>query len=123
MSGSMYRQKPNMVAPKPTIYNTPKNITENEKQDEEKTSTQPQIKLLREAHVTEITLGSQTLRVMDAGHIQGVINMIEKHDSSIKQLNKTVNTMNRNIQLMHQQIQQLNTEIDNLKGKLNGNFL
>ncbi|AZU98256.1 hypothetical protein SEPL_115 [Salmonella phage SE_PL] len=105
--------------PKPTIYNTKVNETESPK----KSTTSPQIKLLREAHVTEITLGDQTLRVMDAGHIQGVINMIEKHHSSIEQLNKTVNNLNRTIRTLNGQIQDMNREIDQLKGilKINGN--
>lgn len=106
-----------------TIYNTPTKNVVNEKEIEKKTPEQPEIKFLREAHVTEITLGNQTLRVMDAGHIQGVINMIEKHDTSIKQLQKTVNTQNQTLRLIDQRTQKMERDIEDLKGKLNGNFL
>lgn len=106
-----------------SIYNIPvkKNVNANE--TEKPTTPQPEIKLLREAHVTEITLGNQTLRVMDAGHIQGVINMQEKQMKDIQQLQKTINNQARTIQLMHQNIQSLSREVDELKRKLNGNFL
>lgn len=119
----MYHQKPkNQTPPKSTTYNTPR-IDENEKKPEEVAQEPQTITLLREAHVTEITLGNQKLRVMDAGHIQGVINMMERHDSSIKQINKTLNTMNRSMNALSQQIASLRNELDELKGKINGNFL
>lgn len=118
----MYHRKPqNNIQPRPTTYNTPR-LPENEKKQTPVEPTQT-IKILREAHVTEITLGNQTLRVMDAGHIQGVINMMEKHDSSIKQINKTVGNLNRSIGVLSQQITSLKAELDEIKGKLNGNFL
>jgi peptidoglycan hydrolase CwlO-like protein len=117
----MYK-RPNTIQSKPTIYNTPR-IDEKENKTENAPEPTQKITFLREAHVTEITLGSQTLRVMDAGHIQGVINTIEKQDRAIKELNKTVNTLNRNIQTLHQQLSGMKTEITELKGKLNGNFL
>lgn len=122
MSKMYHRKTPTSVPPRPTIYNTPR-IGEHEKKIQETTEPSQTITFLREAHVTEITLGNQKLRVMDAGHIQGVINMMDKHDSSIKQINKTISTLNRNIQTMHQQIQVLQREINDLKGKLNGNYL
>lgn len=106
-----------------TIYNTPVKKVVNEKQTEEKIAGQTEIKFLQEAHITEITLGNQTLRVMDAGHIQGVINMIEKQHKDIQNISKTVNTQNRTIQQMHQNIQKLEHDVDELKRKLNGNFL
>lgn len=118
---NMYNQNPKKGSA--TIYNTPVKKAVNENQTEEKDSVQQEIKLLREAHVTEITLGNQTLRVMDAGHIQGVINMQEKQFKDIKQLQKTVNTQNRTIQALHQQMQNLERTVDELKSKLNGNFL
>lgn len=119
MSKMYHREPPSVDKPKPTIYNTKVNETKSST-----TSTaSPQIKLLREAHITEITLGDQTLRVMDAGHIQGVINMIEKHHNNIEQLNKTVNNLNRTIRTLNGQIQDMSREIEQLKGilKVNGN--
>lgn len=117
---NMYSQNPPKGSS--TVYNTPKTAV-NENKTEEKDSVQQEIKLLREAHVTEITLGNQTLRVMDAGHIQGVINMQEKQFKDIKQLQKTVNTQTRVISSMSQAISSLEREVDELKRKLNGNYL
>lgn len=118
---NMYNQKPNKASR--TIYNTPVKKSAINETQKEKDPDQSEIKFLQEAHITEITLGNQTLRVMDAGHIQGVINMQEKQHKDIKQLQKTVNTNNRTLQSMHQQIVSLEREVQELKGKLNGNFL
>lgn len=109
--------------PAPPKVQTMYNVKINEKKDTKPNNEPQKITLLREAHVTELTLGNQTLRVMDAGHIQGVINMIEKQDFSIKQLNKTVNAQTRTIVSLSQQINNLQTEVDELKRKLNGNYL
>lgn len=116
----MYNQNPRKGLS--TIYNTPK-MNVNEKQIEKKNTTQPEIKLLREAHITEITLGDQKLRVMDASHIQGVINMMEKQHNDIKQLQKTINTQNRALVMVNQQLSTLKSEVDELKRKMNGNYL
>lgn len=103
----------------PTMYNVKIDEKENKKSDNE-TQT---ITVLREAHVTELTVGGQTLRVMDAGHIQGVINMIEKHNSGIAELNKGVNNLNRNVRALDAQIRSLQNEVDTLKGMLKYNGL
>jgi|AGFS01.1.fsa_nt_gi hypothetical protein len=107
--------------PSPPKVQTMYNVKIDEKEDTKPNKESQKITVLREAHVTEITLDGQTLRVMDAGHIQGVINMIEKHNSSIAELNKGVNNLNRTVRTLDGHIRSLQAELDSLKGMMKYN--
>lgn len=128
---SIYNKKPNGAGiPKeaPSIYNTaPNNNGVYGKMMEgyippPKENKSNELQMLKHGNVVEITLNDKKFAIHDPVRIEGIINLVEKHEDSLVALRQSNRTLTAKVQELVQTVNGLKREVNTLKEKLNGQY-
>lgn len=129
MKNSIYNTRPDQSgAPKeaPSIYNTsPNNKGVYGKMMEgyvpvPKADKSNELQLLKHGNVVEITLNDKKFAIHDPVRIEGIINLVEKHEESLVMLRQSQRTLTAKVQELINKVNSLKGEVQTLKEKLNG---
>lgn len=128
-NSSIYNVKPDgSGAPKetPSIYNTAPNSKGIYGKMMEgyipppKADKTNEIQLLKHGNVVEITLNDKKFAIHDPVRIEGIINLVEKHEESLVMLRQSNRALTAKVQELILKVNSLKSEVQTLKEKLNG---
>lgn len=129
MKNSIYNTKPDQSGAQkeePSIYNTaPNNKGVYGKMMEgyvpvPKAAKSNELQLLKHGNVVEITLNDKKFAIHDPVRIEGIINLVEKHEESLVMLRQSNRTLTAKVQELINKVNNLKGEVQTLKEKLNG---
>lgn len=128
-NSSIYNVKPDgSGAPKeaPSIYNTAPNKNGVYGKMLEgyipapKADKSNELQMLKHGNVVEITLHDKTFAIHDPVRIEGIINLVEKHEDSLVMLRQSNRTLTAKVQELINKVNSLKGEVQTLKERLNG---
>lgn len=76
-------------------------------------------------NIVEITLGDKTFAIHDPARIEGIINLVEKHETSMYNMRQSHNQVSRKVQELTREVNALKSDIRKLQEQINngGSFL
>lgn len=129
-NSSIYNSTPNgdgiPKEEKPSIYNTaPTNNGVYGKMLEgyipvPKVQKSTEVQMLKHGNVVEITLDDKKFAIHDPVRIEGIINLVERHEDSLVMLRQSNRNLTAKVQELIQKVNSLKSEVQTMKEKLNG---